>query len=521
MANTFPNSRAPSMNVMFDNTKASGSVKTWRTLIIGTKNDDAPAVINKPYMVINSDQGVNLFGSGSVLSEQISTYKKNDSNIETWAIALEKSKDKMASIELKPKIKSLVKDETISGIVSLYIGNKKLSLTLNKVKDLKSFCDSIVSQINEDKTLLFNASNGKLNDKIILQMQQGGDFLNGIIVTFNLNGETFPDGIISVDTGVFVDPTPPPEVKPNDPKVKALVDLNDGPVSVIKNYFDGGQGNPDVSVVFTSIKDMRFNTFVSPFSDKQNFQAMATELQERWEPTKQNDGVCFLSISTDVATSCESVKDYNSQNITMPNTYGLQAPSYIVNAAIAAQCSASAFADPAMPLAPIQLEGIEAPEEFKRLDFEERTRLLDAGISTLDYVGTNVTTNRMLTTYKKNDANIPDTSYLKLETIYTLSFIRQYFREMFKKKFPRAKLMDDTAKLPPGQVIVTPKSAKAELIVIYQDLIDLGYCSDMQSFIANTIVARDIQNTEQLNILLSPKLMSQLYNINVTVQFRS
>ena len=429
MANQFTQTRVPFMSLMFDNSMAGGSVKKWRTLIMGTKNDLGTATANKPCLVVDKNQGISLFGIGSVLSNQITAYKNNDTNTELWAIALEQVESenlKKAQIELKPVVvsltdkdgKALFKDkdgkdiECISGDINLYISKEKISLNISKDKNIKDFsalCDELVLQINAfqennpGKYLIIDAVLGKNKDKIILKNKEYGDFLNGIKLEFNLNKEEFPVGITEIQTGSFPDPTTnPTSIKANSAAVK-LVDTYEK-----RDYFSGAKGSPDVSEVFHAIKDSRFNTFVCPYLDDATFTAFKDRLEERWEPTKQNDGVAFLSLDKDATESCDFVKKFNSQNITITNTYGIPEYSYIVNASVAAQCSASALADPAMPLSTLALSGIRSPDEFSQLSFAERSTLLGSNISTLVVVGDNVVIERMLTTYKKNNSNIDD-----------------------------------------------------------------------------------------------------------------
>ena len=304
-------------------------------------------------------------------------------------------------------------------------------------------------------------------------------------VSFNLNGETFPQYL-----------------------------------SFTAGDFSGGAGVPDVSAVFTAIKDTRFNTFVCPFSDLQNLKILSDILESRWEPTTQNDGFCFSYITKSVEESVTFGANLNSQNISLLNLFGIPNAGYIACAAIAAQCSASALFDPALPLTEITVSGISTPPQFAQFSFAERTMMLNAGISTFNVIGNDICIERIVTTYKRNNNGEEDESYLNVERIFTLSFIRNYFRTKFKSKFSRYKLADDGSKIQPGQRILTPKIAKAELICIYSDLIDMGLVENKDLFIKNLIVTRDTQNRCKLNMILPPEIISQLFNVDATIQFR-
>jgi phage tail sheath gpL-like len=488
MANTFPVTRVPYMSVMFDNSLAQTSTPTWKTLIIGHSLPNTKAGINTPYLISSSDQGMELFGLGSCLSEQIKSYKDNDSNIETWAIAISEGDGSTPATSIITPTIAMDDDgktpASVSGTVSLYIAGSLVQIGIQSTNKVTDIGLAINSAINKNQALSCTSSYSSDTGVVTLTAKHKGAFLNGLDVSFNLNGETFPVGL-----------------------------------SFTAGDFDGGAGVPDVESVFTAIKDTRFNTFVFPFSDLGNLKKLSDILQSRWEPTTQNDGFCFTTISKSIADSISFGANLNSQNISILNTYGVPNPGYCVGSAAAAQCSASALADPARPLSTLVLSGIIPPPQFAQFSFKERGDLLNGGISTLNYIGNNVCLERVITTYKKNNAGIADESYLNTEKIFTLSFIREYFRTKFWGKFNCYKLADDGTEIMPGQKIITPKKAKAELICVYQELAELGLVEKSDVFMKNLVVARDKKNNYKLNFLLPPKIISQLFNVDATLQF--
>lgn len=482
MANTFPVTRVPLMSIMFDNSQASGSTPSWKSLIIGHALPNTPAGINTPYLITSSDEAGNLFGIGSCLSEQISAYKNNDANIELWAIAIAEGAGSTAATSvITPIIRA---GATVSGSIALYIVGKLIQIGIpltNKVTDIGA---AIFNAVNLNTSLPCTATVDSDTGIVTLTAKHKGAFTNGLDVSFNLNGETFPVGL-----------------------------------SFTANDFAGGAGVPDVSAVFNAIKDTRFNAFINPFNDLQNLKTLSDQLESRWEPTTQNDGFCFTAISKSIQEAIDFGSNLNSQNISLINTNGIPNSSYSICSAIAAQSSASALMDPALPLSMLTLSGISAPPQFAQFSFSERGSLLNAGISTLNFVGNNVCIERLVTTYKKNNSGVADESYLNVETIFTLSFIREYFRTKFWGKYNRYKLADDGIKIAAGQKIITPKIAKAEMICICRELEDLGLVQNVDLFIKNLSVTRDTQNKSQLNMLLPPIIMSQLFNIDATIQF--
>ena len=499
MSNTFPNTRVPFMSLMFDNSMAVGSSPKWRTLIIGSKSDDGKAIEKTPYLIVGAKNALEQFGKDSDLYKQFKVYKDNDTSAETWGISIPVTK---ASVDITPVL-SLAEGTKCSGDLSIYVDGSLIKLALKDVSNINDFCQQITDEVNKNKNLFFIAKN--MSTKVIFESKNSGASYNNKKVSFNDNKEIFPAGITDVKIGSAA--------------VKSVLKASKNLLEEQKNIFSGGS-NPNIDDVFTAIRDMRFNTFVCPYSDKDSIDKMAKNLQSRWEPKNQNDGVAFFGNSMPIDEAVKFSSNFNSQCVTIIDTSCANEETLVVNAAVAAQCSASALQDPAKPLSTILLAGITSVDEHLQPTFDDRDTLLNSGISTLVTIGSSVHIERVITTYKENDAGVSDESYLNLETIFTLSFIRQYFYNRFWGKFNRAKLADDNAIIPPGQTIITPRSAKAELISIYKELQNLGYVYDSDTFIKNLVVERDKQVRTKLNMLLPPTVMSQLFNVNTTIQFR-
>jgi phage tail sheath gpL-like len=140
------------------------------------------------------------------------------------------------------------------------------------------------------------------------------------------------------------------------------------------------------------------------------------------------------------------------------------------SAAMAAQIGLAAQNDPARPFQTLALVGIYAPKEADRFTLEERNTLLFNGIAT-SFVdaGGNVLLETIITTYKKNAFNSPDISYLYLNTLLTLSYLRFDLKARITSRFPRHKLANDGGRYAPGQAVVTPNSVKAEVISKFRE----------------------------------------------------
>jgi phage tail sheath gpL-like len=127
---------------------------------------------------------------------------------------------------------------------------------------------------------------------------------------------------------------------------------------------------------------------------------------------------------------------------------------------------------------------------------------------------------RCVTTYRVNQWNQPDPSWLDVQTPATLAFIIRFLRQRILQKFGRHKLADDGTPFGFGQAIVTPRIIKAELVAAYSELISIGIAENMAAFKNFLIVERDQNDPNRVNVLLPPDLINQLRIFAMLVQFR-
>jgi len=166
------------------------------------------------------------------------------------------------------------------------------------------------------------------------------------------------------------------------------------------------------------------------------------------------------------------------------------------------------------------LSGVLPPSEADRFTVAERNLLLHDGISTFFVdAGGKVRLEAMITTYQENAFGAPDESYLYLNTLLTLSYLRYDFRTYFLNKYPRYKLASDGTKFGAGQAIITPKIGKAEAIAWFREKEEQGLVENFEAFKRDLIVERNEQNPNRLDFLLPPDLVNQLRIIGAQIQF--
>jgi phage tail sheath gpL-like len=122
-----------------------------------------------------------------------------------------------------------------------------------------------------------------------------------------------------------------------------------------------------------------------------------------------------------------------------------------------------------------------------------------------------VFTSRIVTTYKRNAQGVQDDSFLQLETVLTLSYLRWYWNNYLASKYSHAKLKPDGTKVASGQQIMTPSLGKAELIACYEKWEEAGLVYDSKGFAENLVVELDPNDPYAMNFFIPVHLVKQFF----------
>ncbi|HEA8896556.1 TPA: phage tail protein, partial [Escherichia coli] len=172
------------------------------------------------------------------------------------------------------------------------------------------------------------------------------------------------------------------------------------------------------------------------------------------------------------------------------------------------------------PLQSLALPSRLAPALSARLTREERNSLLYTGISTVTVgAGDVMQIERQVTMYRQNAYGESDPSYLDVETIYTLSYLRYSLRVFITQRFPRHKLADDGTPVGPGQFIVTPQIMKLQLIALGEEWIEQGLVENMEVFKNNLLVERNTTDRNRLDVMCTPDLVNQFRFMAAQIRF--
>jgi len=282
-----------------------------------------------------------------------------------------------------------------------------------------------------------------------------------------------------------------------------------------------GAGNPDVTEILDAIGDVtQYDTIVCPWTDATNLTALEQELLSRWGGMRQIDGVLFTAVAGSHGTATTLGSSRNSPFHVCMATNLSPTPPWLWAAALGAVDAGQS--DPAMPRQTLPLLGILPAAETLQWGQADRNLLLYDGIAThVVDAGGNVTIERLITTYQTNAQGVPDTAFLDVETVRTLSAIRFDGNSAVSLQYPRAKLCKDGAPLPPGQRVVTPNGMKAFLAGRYDIWGSLGWVelASKEQFMDELLCDIDLNDVNRLVAQGGPDLMNQFRGLSVQWQF--
>jgi phage tail sheath gpL-like len=283
----------------------------------------------------------------------------------------------------------------------------------------------------------------------------------------------------------------------------------------------GGTGNPDITAALAALGGDQYYTIITPWTDTANMAALETFLLGRWGPMSQKTGTGFGCVKATYSGLVTIGTARNSPMSCLLGIYDMPEAPWVSAAKWGAVIEFNGAIDPARPFQTLLLPGTMAPPIKSQFTRDQRDVLLHNGISTftVDQSG-NVYIEQVVTTYQTNVLGIPDVSYLKLNSVWTVDAIRYAVRARIALRFPRHKLANDGTNFAPGQAIVTPSMIRAELIGLFRELEEAGLVEDFDQFKNDLLVVRSTASVNQVNAVIPPNLVNQFDVFAASVQFR-
>lgn len=493
--NNIPTSiRTPGVYGEVDNSRALQGLAAnpQKALIIGEKSSAGSAVNATLYAITKESVAEGYFGPGALLTRQCEVFKKNNPNTELWAIALSGGTAQASCrINFSQAISHANYSCSAGGqYMRLLVNGKQVYRLLTSGWSMVDIASDAATYMSEQGDFPCTVSVIAASGVLVMSALTSGAWGNGLDVRFNYyDGESDPT--------FFGD-------------------------SALLSAFEGGAGNGSLDDAWAIIDNEQFHYIIQPYVDTTNLTSLETELTDRFKPLEDLQGHGFTGYRGTQAQCTTLGNARNNPHSIIMGMYDSPTDPAELGAALGAVAAFNLNNDPARPLHYLQLKGILAPPVSSRFTTAEREILLYDGIATwkCDSSG-NIQIERCITTYQTNASGVKDASYLDIQTLATLMEIRYQFKTRMQTRFisPRFKLADDTFPVAAGSYVATPKTIKNEIISLFTLLRDRGLIENLDEFVENLIVERDLTDVNRVNVLLPPDLINQFRILAAKIEF--
>lgn len=469
-----------------DPSRAGTFTNNRRILVLG--HGTGTASDNTLYRLGSLGSARALAGRGSMLDRMIVALRKGNGFDDAWYIDVpEPSAGTKAAGTIE-----VTAAATAAGVIYLYIAGQKVTVAIASGDTAAQVATKINAAINAALDLPVTSTVSTAT--VTLTCRWKGITGNDIDIRVNhlgaLGSEVLPAGVAMTITAM-----------------------------------DDGAGVPDLAAAFAALGDQEFETIVHCWTDTASLNAFDTEWGHgddgRWGWQRQLYGHVW---SAKRATFGDLSTFGDARNGGEQTTWGLYnspTPPWEMAAVIGGVAHRALMEDPARPLGTLPLPGVMAPAEADRFTKAEKNALLYDGITVADELpdGT-MQIQQVITHYQRNPYGLDDNALLKVNTKATYAYVMRSQRFRITQRFPRHKIANDGTRFGPGQAITTPAGIKAEIFAHYLELENLGLVENAEQAMRNTIVERDADNPDRVNVLYTPDFVNQLDVVAVVGQFR-
>ncbi len=474
--------RVPFSYIEFDSSKAQqgSAIKIYKALILAQKTSAGSATADLPYTVTSEAQAITYFGRGSFAHLAVKSFLANNKYTGLTVIP---QADNGAGVQASGTL-TVTGPATAAGTLSLYIAGKLIEIAVASGAVQNDIATAIEAAIDADLDLPVTASVS--TNVVTVTCRHKGLLGNDIDMRFNyLDEQAFPTG-----------------------------------VSVAVVAMASGTTAPSLTASIAAMGEVQYDVICAGYADATSLTAIETELLDRWGPVRQNDGVLVIAKSETHANLISFGNGRNSKHVVCFGLYKYLEMPLVVASAAGAIIAFYGQQDPARPFQTLELSGIKAPAVADQFTLSERNLLLGDGIATLrESASGGVQLERPITMYQVNAASAADVTYLDVNTVLTLSYLRYDWRVYMLGKYPRHKLASDGTRFGAGQKIITPKIGKAEAVSKFRQWEELGLVEGADQFKRDLIVERSISDVNRLDFLMSPDLVNGLRVLGTQIGF--
>jgi phage tail sheath gpL-like len=472
------NLRTPGAYIEISNAQALQGLPQMpsRILVFGQILAGATAAPNIPILVATSGSPDAMFGRGSMLSQMCKAIKAANPWTELWAMPLS---DNGAGAQATGSA-VLSGSPVANGTLGFYVNGTLVQAGVSAGDSAATVATALTAAIAAVEADLGVTAviDGENTAKIdITAAHKGIDAGNTMDLRATYyTGDTVPAGLAIAITAMA-----------------------------------GGTANPILATALANLGNQWFTDWILPYTDAGSIAAVANAVETLWGPMAMKDARVWGAIEGTVGSLAAFGVTNDEKLLTTLGVAKAPQPVYLWAAVYGAVGAYNLSNDPARPLQQLPLTGLLAPAMADRFVLTDRNTLLYDGIATFTVDdGGNVLIERAITSYRVNASGVADPSYLDIETLATLAYLRYSTRARIVQKFPRYKLADDGTKFDAGAAVVTPSVIRNELIALASEWEAAVLVEDITDFKTQLIVQRDAQDPNRIDAMLPPNIVNQL-----------
>lgn len=477
-----PGVRVPGSYVEIDNSRALRGLSEWpaRVLLLGQRLAAGQTPALTPVRLFDVAMARIAFGRGSMLATMAEAWFRANPTTEVWGLAL----DDVGGGAFAAGTIPVGGAATAAGVIALMVAGRRIEIPVAAAASNNAIAVNIAAAINALPDLPVTAA--AATNTVTVTARHRGEAGNAIDLRHShLAGEALPAGL-----------------------------------TVNITAMTGGTTNPNATTALDAVAETWFTDIVTPWTDATNLAALEARLATGFGPLVMRDAHGWAGLSGTLAALTTLGAGRNSPHVSILGLRGCPTPPWELAATLAAVCVPALTIDPARPVQTLELPGVVAPRIADRFIFTERDALLRDGISTVRHNDAGQTfVERIITTYQTNASGAEDVSYLDVETLKTLAYLRFDLRQLIALRFPRHKLADDGTAFARGQAVVTPGTIRAEIIARFKQWEAQGLVEGVEQFKADLIVRRSPNDPNRVDALLPPDLVNQFRVLAAQIEF--
>jgi phage tail sheath gpL-like len=474
--------RRPGAYVEINNTRAQRGLSVFptRVLLLGQKLAGGTGVTGVPFRVPNYAAARLAGGRGSLFAGMAEAFFANAPYLDTWGLLLD---DLVAGAAATSTI-TVTGPALVSGTIPLLANGRRVQVGVTAGQSAASIATAIAAALNADGDLPFTAAAAAA--VVTNTARNKGECGNGIDLRHSYYaGESLPLGV-----GLAITP------------------------------FAGGTGNPAIQSALDALGDAWFTDYVTPWTDAANVTALEGKLLGDFGPMVMRDSMAWSAVAGSYSALQTYLDGRNGQVMCTFPLRGAPMAPWQWAAGMAGLAIPLLTEDPARPVQNVAARFLLPPPELSRFTDTERELFLRNGGSTFKVgAGGEVIAERLVTNYKLTASGAPDISYLNVETLKTVAFLRFDTRSFIGREWPRHKLANDGTDFARGQAVMTPGLAKSLFIARARQWETAGLVENLDQFKRDIIVERNPNDPDRLDMLLPPDLINQLRVTAAQIQF--